>query len=164
MPTQQETVSAVSALLDSDLVHTARLSDLLRSERAALESRDSAALQQAVDAKAAHLSTLQRNAAVRAQHLQHQGFDNSADGWQAFLQSTSADSRGPLTEKWERLAQQLKECSELIDTNGQIVARTQRTISRLLEILRGQGNAGVNMYNRRGHTQNFGDNRPITVA
>ena len=162
MPTLSE---SVAQLIDSDLTHTSQLIQLLEAERSAIESRDSEALQRAVDAKPALLNELQNNAALREALIKQQGLDGSTDDWRALLKKLPEPQCNEAIQNWSVLEQKLRRCSDLIDTNSLIVSRTQRTVGRLLDILRGQGAvSGVNMYNSSGRTQVVGDNRPITTA
>ena len=162
MPTLAESVAQI---IESDLTHTTLLIELLQAERAAIESRDGEALQRAVDAKPALLNVLQNNAGLREGLIKQQGLDGSTEDWRAVLSKLPEPHGSDAKKSWAALEQKLKLCSDLIDTNSLIVSRTQRTVGRLLDILRGQGAAGsVNMYNSSGRTQIVGDNRPITTA
>lgn len=142
----------------SDIPATDQLLTLLKQERSLLEKREYEQYQQLISNKLQLLQTLEKNAAVRQQHLLNAGFEDEA--------STLAtlDKQAPIVANaWRKLQSQWQQCQELNEINERISKRTRLVVGQILDILRGQNNQ-AKLYTKQGNTRNNGEGRPITSA
>lgn len=137
----------INHMLQTDLASAQALLKLLSEERDALKERDHAKLEQIIQAKALHLQHLEGSANTRSQ-------------WSRALRANTQNSEHTFTQMlgelgpevktaWSQLKDLLAQCRHENEVNGKILARNQKTFSRLLSILRGQ-NAAPNLYNNKG--------------
>ncbi len=155
MQTYTEDAGVAHAIVASDLAAVRTLRELLLEERAALTRREPEVLNAVVQRKLQCLAQLQQSEDARTRLLaRHRGSD-----WAALLGALDPALAAP----WEELRADLQQVAELNRVNERIVARTRRSTERLLSMLRGQFDP-VGVYDRRGQTHAYGDNRPITSA
>jgi flagella synthesis protein FlgN len=157
--------TAVKLLLESDLDYLNRLIDLLHAERDALEARNVQQLQDTVTAKSALLAALDSNGRQRDRHLRQQGQEPTPGNWQRYLDGLDETQAPGIRDTWELLLGALRQCAELTEINARIVARTQRSVGHVLDLVRGQtGQGDASVYDQQGRSRQHLDNRPITSA
>lgn len=129
---------------------------LFESEREALKTRDSDALETILQNKNECIQVLENSAKQRAMWSQQAAQNDPENGWDTIIDSLSETQ---VKEQWSTLKQLFKRCKEENEINGRLVARNQQVFGRLIEILRGQTNT-PNLYNAKGNaSSNAGSNR-----
>ena len=64
---------------------------------------------------------------------------------------------------WDKVEQQLRECSELLQINEKIIGNMRQGVNQFLNLLRGQTGSGQT-YGATGKAEIFSDNPTITSA
>ncbi len=155
------TVPAVQELLNSDLSQATRLAELLKAERQQLEQRDSEKLRATVEAKLLLLQDMEKNEITRRNLIQLNGHkDDPITGWSQLLDELQPNNDNHLQSTWAKIKTQLAECEKLNQINNKIVNRTQKSVGRLLSILKGQ-NEPAEVYSKKGQTQRTGNRRSL---
>ncbi len=127
--------------LQTDITACEQLLALLEQERKALGERDMETIEGLLQQKAEKLSILEASAQVRTDWSKNYLSANSKDqqalkqAWQKILEQLDHPQ---LQQLWERLKELQLACKTANEVNGKILARNQKTFSRLLEIVRGQ--------------------------
>ena len=146
----------VQQLIQADTRSCEALLDLLQQEQTALGSRNRRDLDALLTAKSQHTQALEAGARQRQQLLQEAGLEADAEVWTQTL--AGLDERYPgihLSDSWQALTQSFEQCQKHNDINGKMIARGQQTMSRLLNLLRGQS-AAPGLYDRAGSTEGKG--------
>ena len=154
----------VRLLIDTDLDYLDRLIKLLQGERKALETRDVACLQATLKEKTTLLSAIESNGRQRDRNLQMLGIDANPGNWRKHLDDLIENEAPALRGKWQLLLERLQLCSELTEINARIVSRTQHSLGKMLDLLRGQHSSQATTYDSLGRSRRHFDNRPITSA
>ncbi len=139
--------SNIQTLLAEDVAACQALLKLLQSEREALKLRDHQALETIIQNKVTHLQRLETSANTRSQWAQQLNADGKTqeEQWQNLI-----GEQAPKTALlWQDLKGLLDQCKHENEVNGKILARNQKTFTRLMNILRGQ-TASTNLYNNKG--------------
>lgn len=150
----------IDQLLSLDLQHSTRLENVLREERLTLQQRDQQQLSALVEEKEQLLSKLDQSAKLRSQWLQQLGLKASADDWEKLVLKQQDPS---LTDRFQALNDSIKNCRELNEVNGRLIGRSQQTLAKLLNIMRGT-QATPQLYGSDGSTQNRSESRCFTQA
>ncbi|MDO3385090.1 flagellar protein FlgN [Gilvimarinus sp. SDUM040013] len=141
----------VAQMLNNDIAAAEALLDLLRQENELLKERKHPELETIVSAKSEHLNTLDAHARERSALLKSLGLANDSDGWVQYMHSQPP--LVALTEQWTQLQELVHQCTLQNDKNGKLINRSQQTLNRLLDLVKGKG-AGENLYNAKGATTN----------
>lgn len=137
----------VGTMLQHDLDAARELISLLGTERELLETRQHDALPALIEQKNTHLHLLDHHAGERHAVLQNLGLKASAEGWETLLQRDPAlATHLPL---WQEVKEAVSECKRLNDINGKLINRSQQTLVRLLDLVRGK-TAAPELYNAAG--------------
>lgn len=141
------TANDIAQHIDQDAKACKQILSLLEEERAALGNRDTDKLDDIIKQKAVYLSQLENGAIQRTQWVKTNTKDPQAlaEKWEQLLQSQAPK----LTEKWSEFRHLLDRCRAENEINGKLLARNQQVFSRLLSILRGQGET-LNTYSVKG--------------
>lgn len=150
----------IDQLLSLDLQHSTRLENVLREERLTLQQRDQQQLSALVEEKEQLLGKLDQSAKLRSQWLQQLGLKASADDWENLVLKQQDPS---LTVRFQALNDSIKNCRELNEVNGRLIGRSQQTLAKLLNIMRGT-QATPQLYGSDGSTQNRSESRCFTQA
>jgi flagella synthesis protein FlgN len=150
----------IDQLLSLDLQHSTRLESVLREERLTLQQRDQKQLSALVEEKEQLLGKLDQSAKLRSQWLQQLGLKASADDWEKLVLKQQDPS---LTDRYQALNDSVKNCRELNEVNGRLIGRSQQTLAKLLNIMRGT-QATPQLYGSNGSTQNSSESRCFTQA
>lgn len=150
----------IDQLLSLDLQHSTRLESVLREERLTLQQRDQKQLSALVEEKEQLLGKLDQSAKLRSQWLQQLGLKASADDWEKLVLKQQDPS---LNDRYQALNDSVKNCRELNEVNGRLIGRSQQTLAKLLNIMRGT-QATPQLYGSNGSTQNSSESRCFTQA
>lgn len=150
----------INQLITLDLQHSTRLEEVLREERLTLQKRDQQRLSDLIEEKERLLSKLDQSAKLRVQWLQQLGLLASAEAWETLVRQQQDPA---LTERYKALNDSVKNCRELNEVNGRLIGRSQQTLAKLLNIMRGT-QASPQLYGSDGSTQNRSESRCFTQA
>jgi len=142
--------TALEPLIREALETTRRLETALAGERAALEGRDAAALDEAGAHKQEHLSRLETLDSQRRRLLADRGYPGASGGVEALLAECTPSH--PLSALWQELAAAAERCRDANTTNGAIVHLRQRQIARALDVLRGAPGNTAPVYEADGNS------------
>ena len=140
--------SNVRSLIEGDINACTALLNLLEQEREALKERSQERLEEILQAKADHLCHLENSAKIRSEwaELYNAGGQSLEEKWHAIIAQQSSD----IATLWHRLKDLLQNCRRENEVNGKILARNQKTFSRIISILRGQSTS-TNLYTSKGN-------------
>lgn len=149
-------ISLLRNMIAQDSAALAQLKQLLAQERDQLEQRKQDQLPQIIEQKAALLDLLGNNANQRKQILTTLNLPANAQGWDIFLQRNTTTL--PLRDDWKLLVSEFEDCQKMNDINGKMIARSQQTLSHLINLLRGKV-AAPSLYTAQGtktqHTSSY---------
>jgi flagellar biosynthesis/type III secretory pathway chaperone len=126
----------VSDLLGTSVLHALGLKESLAAEKAALETQDIDALNEAVANKSRCVTKLQALDSERTTLCAEAGFEMGPDQMDKVMQWCDTDSI--IANCWNHLMQLAAECNALNMTNGAIIRARQHQIHANLSVLRGQ--------------------------
>ncbi len=145
---------ALETLIREALGGAQRLESALAAERAALEDRDAAALQEAGASKQDYLSRLDELDGQRRRLLADHGYPADHGGVEAVLADcTAAHALGDL---WRELGNVAERCRDANTANGAIVHLRRRQIGRALDVLRGAPEGAAPVYGADGSSGRAG--------
>ena len=144
--TRQDTRRAMARVLNQSVQVAAGLKTTLEDERAALESRDLDALENAASNKGSCVKQLTALEQERTGLCKTAGF--KADDMPAFV--AWCDDRQGIGETWTRLIELAGECDTLNLTNGSIIRSRQTQLGDRFALLRGHPTAS-DTYGRDGN-------------
>lgn len=153
-------IDSLIPLLEQDATQLTSLEQILKDERTALETRDNSALQAAVDRKAQTVQQIQHNAQVKSRLFAQHGLPVSPQHIKAALARLNRDD---VVRLWDQVKAQLEHCQSLNEINGRIVFRSQRSIGRLMDILRGQDRQ-QKLYGQNGRDNSLGSTNLLANA
>lgn len=139
-------VIKIANTLQQELNAADALLSLLQQEATALSERDLPRLAEIIEAKSQQLTLLDQASAIRQQILEEQKVPKSELQWRQLLDKCR-DPR--LVADWYRLEGLIKACKKENQINGKLLSRSQRTLDRLNQILRGQAPQS-GLYNQKG--------------
>ena len=128
-------IDSLIPLLQRDATALQSLEQALNDERSALEARDNQLLQQAVDLKASLVEQVELNARNKAQLFAQHGLKLSPTHIKAALAKIG---RQDVIALWDEVIERLESCKSLNEINGRVVYRSQHSLNRMMNILRGQ--------------------------
>lgn len=150
----------IMQLLGLDLENSEKLKETLQQERSTLQQHDQQALPALVEQKDKLLAKLDQSAKLRTQWLQQLGCELSSKGWKDLI-TRQQDSK--MLELWQALETSVTECRELNEINGRLIGRSQQSLTKLLNILRGN-KAAPQLYGSDGNTKNRSESQCFTQA
>jgi flagella synthesis protein FlgN len=151
----------VHEMLKRDLHAAERLKALLSQERTLLQERNHEALSTVITEKNAHLTLLAGHAKERAALLEAIKLKDDPDSWQAFLNTDPA--LRSLIPLWQELRDNIKQCNELNNHNGKLVARSQQTLKKLIDLMRGK-TPTAGLYDAQGSATYSAPSNTLTQA
>lgn len=150
-----------AAMLERDLQAAQALLVLLQEERQLLEHRDHQALAALIEQKNTHIGVLNHHAGERQAVLESLGMEPGNRDWEALLAGDPAlNEHLPL---WQRVKDTVAECRQLNDINGKLINRSQQTLVRLLNLVRGK-TATPQLYNAAGASTHTPSSHTLTRA
>ena len=150
----------LSELFASATEYCQQFVDLLEQEKQALLDQDMTALQALVEAKAPLITSLNAAEQAIASQLQHLGRPENAPRGE-FIQSLNDDQ---LTAQHAAFLGAAQACQDANLRNARLVRHSQHINSNLLDALRNQGEAGLDVYDRQGHASRAHSGRPLGSA
>lgn len=148
-------------MIVQDSAAIAQLKQLLEQERGLLEQRKQDKLHQIIEQKTLLADQLNLSTKQRQQILETLGLPANAKGWDLFLQRNA--STMPFINDWRLLVTEFEECQKMNDINGKMVARSQQTLSHLLDLLRGKGVA-PSLYTAQGTKAQYTSSYTVAKA
>ena len=130
--------NAVDQNIQQDMQACNALLALLQKEREQLIARQVDELDGIIQEKTQWLAHLEISAKTRSGWLTQTPLNRQTDpaeAWQALLASLN---KPDLAERWQHLKTLLQSCRDQNEINGKLIARSQTTFTRLVNILRGQ--------------------------
>ena len=147
--------------LNADKLDLAVLSHLLTDERSALEQRDNTQINALAERKSGIVSRMEQRNNGRVALLNPHQLSTEPEHWVATLATLEQASNLSIQPLWNEVKTELTECREKLLINEKIIGGMQHSISRFLNILRGQ--TGIaQTYNASGKAQNYGATQKIT--
>lgn len=153
-------IDSLVPLLNNDASQLASLEQILKEERTALETRNAEALQQAVERKAQTVRLIQDNAKAKSQLFAKHGLPVSPQHIKAALAKLQ---REDVLTLWDQVKAQLDHCQFLNEINGRIVSRSQQSVGRLMDILRGKDQQ-QKLYGQNGRGNALGSSHLLAHA
>lgn len=141
----------VQKMLDADITSASALQKLLTSERELLKNREYEPLSLLITEKNQLLERLNAHADERGAVLNSLGFTPDSSGWQQLLNSD--ETLSAFTSTWKELQRLIAECKKLNEINGKLMGRSQQSLKRLLDLVRGQSGTPA-LYNANGNASN----------
>jgi len=141
--------STFVALIEKGSELLATLCRLSEQEKIAIEQQSADALQAVVTEKRLALQALAENTDERNQFLRDNGFSCDQEGIERLITSLPANQSRVVDAVWQTLAERLQQAVSLNQRNEQIVSRSQKNLTQLLAILRGQS-AKTTLYDQAG--------------
>lgn len=129
-------ITLLREMIAQDSAALAQLKQLLAYEREQLEQRKQEELPRIIEQKSILLDQLNNSAKQRQQILNTLNLPNNAQGWNTLLQRNITTQ--PLVGDWKLLVSEFEDCQKMNDINGKMIARSQQTLSHLLNLLRGK--------------------------
>ena len=132
--------------IQQDTAACTLLLDLLSQEREALKKRDTDALEIILKHKTEKLMQLDNSAKKRTLWAQQLNIDIKSSGWSQLLQELK---KPDIVQSWGALKELIDDCKKSNEVNGKLLSRNQKTLSRLLDVVRGK-NTNNTLYNAYG--------------
>ncbi|MBB3168455.1 flagella synthesis protein FlgN [Simiduia aestuariiviva] len=148
----------IAKIIDQECRAASNLLQLLKRESVALSQRNIDELANIIEQKSQELVTLDQAGKQRHALLTQQKLPADDKHWRLLL-SRCRDEK--LLQLWQSLEQNIKRCKMENETNGKLLARSQRVLDRLTAVLKGQS-ADTSLYNQKGN-HNAGK-RTLTYA
>lgn len=136
----------ISEQINHDIHTCTTLLSLLKQEREALKSRNVDTLEALLTQKADALLSLDNSAKKRTQWAQKANITPSNHGWKQLL---SALNKPDIVVNWAQLKSLTLECKKSNEINGKLLSRNKKTLSRLLDVMRGKSE-NTTLYNAYG--------------
>ncbi len=150
-----------AAMLERDLEAAQCLRVLLEEERQLLEQRDHQSLSKLIEQKNIHIGVLNHHANERQSVLESLNMTSGNRDWEKLLASDPAlRAHLPL---WQTVKDTVLECQRLNDVNGRLINRSQQTLVRLLNLVRGK-TAAPQLYNAAGASTHTPSSQTLTRA
>lgn len=152
----------VGSLIQRDQQACDELLKLFEEEQQLLKDREVDALEALIVKKAENLKILENGAQLRTLWIKNQCQDSDKpldQLWEAAI----TDLQPGLLDRWKTLKQSFKTAQEKNEVSGKVLARKNEAYSRILSILRGQGQAN-NLYTARGSKGGGGASQSLGEA
>ncbi len=137
----------IAKIIDQELQAATKLLQLLQQESDALSQRNADQLAQIIESKSQELVSLDQASKQRKQLMTSQKLPADDKHWRQLL-NRCRDER--LIAQWQQLEDNIKLCKKENETNGKLLARSQRVVNRLTAVLKGQS-ADTSLYNQKGN-------------
>ncbi|MBU3071143.1 flagellar protein FlgN [Aestuariicella sp. G3-2] len=155
---------AVQQLLSQDIQTAGSLLVLLKEEHQILQQRDHTRLGTLVGEKQVLMAKLEQSTRQRSAWVnflvQRTGMSNEVC-WNRLLNELDPVQLPPL---WNELQALINECKQHNDLNGKMIARGQKTLQKLMGLMRGQMIEPANLYTAKGSTQTHSNSHTVVKA
>ena len=155
--------------LSEDAIDLTAMRALLENERQVLEQRDHSQLEEITHKKSALAAQLEQRNTKRLAGLARliptpiTASPTDAKSWRDAMQHLEQSSGLAMIGTWDKVEQQLRECSELLKKKKKIIGNMRQGVNQFLNLLRGQTASGQT-YGATGKAEVFADNPTITSA
>jgi len=146
--------------LSQDLSDLDKLTELLRSEKELLKTRDHEAIQRTAKHKSELVGQIEQRSKTKAKLIASSGLGIKPGHVEASL-SKLGDSE--LIELWKASRSKMELCKERNQVNGSIISRSLQRTNKLMSIIRGQ-NRNENLYSQQGKEQSLSGRHSIGKA
>jgi len=150
----------LSGLFTRATQHCQQFAELLDQERQALLDQDMPALDALIAAKAPLIASLQADEQAIAAQLQQLGRPDSGS-LEDFIRSLNDAS---LSAHHSTFLAAAEACQSANLRNARLIRHSQHINGTLLDLLRNQGEASLNVYDRQGNASRAPSQRPISRA
>lgn len=155
---------AVTQLITRDISTAKALMLLLTQEHLALQQRDSGKLHAIIAEKQIHMNKLEQSAKQRSvwvKFLVERTHKTTEQCWDRLLSELDEQK---LPQLWKQFEAAVNDCQQHNEINGKMIARGQRTLKKLLNLLRGQTIETPKLYNAYGDTQSPNNSHTVIKA
>lgn len=135
--------------LDEQSQTCTALLTLLQQECELLKQRERTQIEQLTRDKIPLITRLEAGRQTRQQWLRALGLTADQPHWEQLLNQHGGQK---LLEDWQNLQARFSDCQRQNDINGRLVARGKQSLHRLLQVVRGQGDA-PKLYTAGGRTR-----------
>ncbi|AFU97655.1 flagella synthesis protein FlgN [Simiduia agarivorans] len=136
----------IMSLIQAELKDAGQLLGLLQQEAGMLAQRKLDQLGQIIEQKSQLLVALEQAGGKRKALLDANQLPPNDVGWRN-LMAKGRDQA--LMQNWAKLEKLIKQCKAANETNGKLLNRSQRSLSQLTQLLKGQKPA-ENLYTAKG--------------
>ncbi len=136
--------------VNQDMATCASLLELLTQEQTALKRRDADAVESILEKKVSLLEILEGSAKLRQAWAVSAQQTSDEQGWSQII---SELGNSEIKQQWAALKDMYIAVRQQNEINGKLLARHQKTVSRLLDVMRGK-TAGPSLYNASGYSSN----------
>lgn len=150
----------LSALFAQATQHCEQFIELLEREHQALLDQDMPTLESLIQAKAPLIEALNADGQALAAHCARLGKPDSMS-LTAFIASLNVPG---LAEQHAAFLSTAEQCESSNLHNARLIRHSQHINSSLLDLLRNQGEASQNVYDRQGNASRSASGRPISRA
>lgn len=140
--------------------HCQQFTDLLDQEKQALLDQDLAGLQTLIDAKTPLIASLTAAEQAIAAHLQRTGKPTDL----SLGDFVHSQNDSELTARHAAFLNAARACQQANLRNARLIRHSQHINSSLLDLLRNQGEASLNVYDRQGNASRVRTGHPISRA
>lgn len=155
---------AVQQLISQDIQTSGALLKLLKEEHQVLQQRDHTRLGSLIGEKQVLMAQLEQSAKQRSGWVnflvQRTRLSNEVC-WDRLLQELDAVTLPPL---WKEFQDLVEDCKKHNDLNGKMIARGQKTLQKLMGLMRGQTVEPSNLYTAKGSTQSQNSSHTVVKA
>ncbi len=151
----------VREMLARDQHAAEQLLSLLEQESETLKQRDHQALAALVEAKAEHIHVLEAHSSERSALLTSLSLPADSNGWLSYMGKNSELT--PIIPAWNELQKILTQCKQQNEINGKLIGRSQQTLKRLVNLIKGKTEASE-LYNAKGNTTNSALSNTVAKA
>ncbi|UTF60823.1 flagella synthesis protein FlgN [Gilvimarinus sp. DA14] len=151
----------VREMLARDQQAAEQLLTLLQQESEILKQRDHEALATLVEAKSEYINILEAHAGERTALLKSLSLPADSNGWLSYMQNQTELT--PMISAWEELQQTLAHCKKRNEINGKLIGRSQQTLKRLVNLIKGKTESSE-LYNAKGGTTNSSLSNTVVKA
>lgn len=159
-----QTITALSSLIESAVVQTQQLFDLLEKEQNALLSEDHAVLESLIEQKL-RISQALDYVEIQRQEIMAKAGQNTDNAYMpSFLLENQANSAfKPLLKSWDNLMIWLKKSASQNQLNGILLEKQRQHVQRALNVLFEQ-TSSPSVYDAAGSTSQQKYTRSVGVA
>lgn len=158
-------ISALDSILAAEETAARELLEALTAENKALGGRDAATLAQVTSTKTTALETLEKVELRRRELCSRIGAGPAQADMDAWLGAYAGDDgqEAGVRERWRSLNELMRQCQEMNQANGLVVAALQRRVRQALNLLR-NGTTEPSVYGPEGGSAASASARAIARA
>ena len=127
-------IDELKELLEQDIRQLSTMANLLSQEQQLLSTSDLQQLQSVTEQKNALLEQIRERAKLKIHALVAMGFRPDSGNPSRFIVALGLTE---LHQLWQHAEQHLKQCQQLNQNNGRVMAHMQKRLARLSDIVRG---------------------------